>query len=138
MNVERIAEEYVKQNTLLKSLEKIVGEYKKLLIKVVDEQGEPDAKGHRWFVAGSFLLQRQKRQGDKYINKERAEEWAKERGIWNKVSVTVEQLDEDALVAYAYEHRSDEMLEKEFQALYDQPPVTYAFMPPVVEAPIDY
>lgn len=131
MELERITEEYLRELGHLKTLEKITSEYKKLLIKAIDEQGVPDDKGHKWLAAGKFMLQRQKRQGDKLINKERAEGWAKAKGMWESVKVVREELDEDALLAYMYEHRDDEELEDEFNELYDTPPVTWAFMTPI-------
>lgn len=138
MELERVVEEYVKEAALAKSLDKVIGDYKKMLVEAVDKQGEPDAKGHRWLTVGRYLLQRQKRQGEKFINKERAEDWAKARGVWDEVKVVREELDEDALLAYMYEHRRDEELEVEFQDLYDTPQATWAFMPVVEEKPIDY
>jgi hypothetical protein len=138
MDLEKLAEEYVKQSKHAKALDKIVKEYKELLSKAVDAQGEPDAKGHKFLTVGRYVLQRQKRQGEKYINTERATRWAHDKGIWDKVKVIREELDQDALMAYMYERRNDEELEEEFQKLYDTPAPVWAFMPPVIEEPIEY
>jgi len=138
MDLEKLAEEYVKQSKHAKALDKIVKEYKELLSKAVDAQGEPDAKGHKWLTVGRYVLQRQKRQGEKVINKDRATQWAHDKGIWDKVKVVREELDQDALLAYIYMNRDDQDLENEFQKLYDTPPVVWAFMPPVIEDPIEY
>lgn len=141
MKIDRLAKEYLSRLELQAQIAKQVSELKDMLTKVVDEQGEPDEKGHRWLIEGDVVLQRQKRQGDKYINREKAEEWAKERGIWGEVKVTREELDEDALLGFVYEHRKDANwpgLEKELEALYETPPVTYAFIKPVIQTNYDY
>jgi hypothetical protein len=138
MDLERVTDEYVKQTKHLKSLQKVVGEYKEMLIKAVDAQGEADAKGHKWLTVGKYVLQRQKRQGEKYINTDRATKWVHDRGIWDQVKVVREELDQDALMAYIYQHRDDKELEAEFQTMFDTPDPVWAFMAPVVEDPIDY
>jgi hypothetical protein len=137
MNVEKLAEQYVKRKDLADSVNSQVEEMKKLLTKAVDGEGTPDEKGHRWLTAGKYLLQRQKRQGKKYINRERAEQWARDRGLWEDVKVTREDLDEDRLLGWFYEHQSDDN-EKALEQLYDEPAPTYAFMPPVIQENYDY
>jgi hypothetical protein len=138
LDLERITDEYVKQTSHMKVLEKMVKEYKDLLTKAVDAQGEPDAKGHKWLTVGKYVLQRQKRQGDKCINTERATQWAQDKGIWDQVKVVRVELDQEALLAYMFEHRDDKELEAEFQTMYDTPAPVWAFMAPVIEDPIDY
>jgi hypothetical protein len=137
-HTERIVEEYLRHLDHIDMLQKAVNEYKKQLNQLVEEQGDPDDKGHQWLPAGKYLLQRQRRQGKKILNIQRAEEWAKSRGIWDDVSKTITVLDEDALVGYIYEHRGEEGLEDQFQDLHDAPPVTYAFMKPIEEENYEY
>lgn len=134
MNVERITEEYLKQKRLLDSLNKTVGEYKEMLSKVIDEQGDPDEKGHKWYHAGRYMLKRQKSQGDKFLNHERAEEWAKKKGIWDQVNKTLVVLDEDAILGYIWDHKE---LAKEFEELYESPPEKWSFIQPVEEEQYD-
>ena len=137
-DIERITSEYMQHLNHVEVLQKIIGEYKKQLNALVEDQGDEDDKGHQWLPAGKYLLQRQRRQGKKTLNLAKAEEWARERGIWSEVSRTVEVLDEDALVGYIYDNRDKEGLEEEFQGLHDTPPVTYAFMKPIEEENYDY
>jgi len=137
-HAERLTEEYLRHLDHIAMLQKTVSEYKDQLNRMVEENGDPDDKGHQWLPAGKYLLQRQRRQGKKVLNIQRAEEWAKEQGIWEEVSKTVTVLDEDALVGYIYENRDKEGLEEEFQELHDTPPVTYAFMKPIEEENYDY
>jgi len=138
MDLERVAEEYLKQIKHIDMLKKQVEEYKKMLVDAVTENGEEDDKGHQWLPAGRYMLQRQRRQGSKTVNHERAEQWARARGIWESISKTVEVVDEDALVAYIYDHRDEAGLEEEYQSLIDTPKPSYAFMKPVEGATYDY
>ena len=139
MNLERLAEEYVKEKKMLDSLTKRVGEIKGLLSKAVDEEGIPDNSGHLWLDAGRFSLQRQKRQGDKYLDRAKAEEWAKQVGFWDEVKVVREELDEDALLGYVFERRkSQPSLEEELEMLYVEPDPTWAFLAPKLQENYDY
>lgn len=137
-NVERLTEEYLKHLRHSEVLQKTLAEYKRQLSEAVQDQGDEDDKGHRWLSVGKYLLQIQRRQGKKTLNVQKAEDWAKERGIWEKVSKTVEVLDEDALVGYIYDHRDDDGVEDEFQSLFDTPPASYAFMKPIEEQGYEY
>lgn len=138
MDIERYTEEFVRHQDHAAMLSKTIAEMKKTLTEVVEVEGEYDDKGHQWLPAGRFLLQRQRRQGKKSLNMEKVEEWAKGRGAWAEVSRTIEVIDEDALFAYMFDHRGEEGLEEEFEQLYDEAPVTYAFMKPVEEKSYDY
>lgn len=139
MNVERLAEEYIKRKKLLDDLAKQVDDLKKMLNKAIEEDGETDEKGHRWLTAGDYLLQRQKRQGQKSLDMAAVEEWATERGIYDAITTTTTVIDQDRLVGYVYEHRKDDpSIEDEFESLYKEAPVTYAFLPPVVGKQYDY
>lgn len=138
MELERAVQEYVKHDSHLKFLNKIVAELKENIKKAVIEDGTPDNKGHKWLQSGRYLLQVQKRQGDPFLDKAAAEEWAKEKGIWPAVSKTVEVLDEDALMAYMFERQDDKDLEKEFQNLYVTPEPTFAMQKPVEDDYNDY
>jgi len=137
-DIERITEEYMSHLHHIEVLQRLTNELKRQLNEHVESSGDEDEKGHQWLPAGRFLLHRQRRQGKKMLNVQRAEEWARERGIWDKVSRTVEVLDEDALVGYIYDNRDEEGLEDQFQDLHDTSPETYAFMKPVEEESYDY
>lgn len=136
--IERLTEEYLVHANHLKQLEKIVASLKAELSAAVEAEGDTDEKGHQFLNAGKYLLQRQRRQGKQKLNIKKAEEWAKEKGIWEKVSKVERTLDEDALVGYVYERRNEDGLEDAFQSLHDPAPVTYAFVAPVEETQYDY
>jgi hypothetical protein len=137
-DIERTVEEYMRHLNHLEMLNKTLAEYKKELSEYVDTHGEEDDKGHKWLPAGNFMLQKQRRQGKRTLDLGAAEEWARERGIWEQVSRTVEVLDEDALLAYVFENRNEDDTEEEFQNLHKEAPVSYAFMKPVEGAIYDY
>jgi len=104
MDIEQITSQYIDHLEHAKRLGEIIEEYKKRLIETVDAEGDEDENGHRWLSAGRFLLQRQRRESRPVLDHAKATEWAKERGIWESVSKTIEVLDEDALVGYVYEN----------------------------------
>lgn len=139
MDVARLAAEYMRLKQHSDAVAKQRDELKEMLSTLVDRQGTPDEKGHLWFTAGDFLLQRQKRQGDKFLNKAKAEEWARKQPFWEEVKVVREELSEDALLGYVYERRKEEPeLEAMLEEFYETPKPTWAFMPPIVQKPYDY
>ncbi len=138
VNVERLTKEYLSHLDHQKKLEKMTGELKELLKKAIEKEGEPDESGHRWLPAGSYLLKLQKSQGQPKLSREAAEGWARTKGIWDKVSETIEVLDEDKLMAYMYDHQADEELEEEFQELYIRPEPVYSFIRPIEQEDIPY
>lgn len=137
-NVERFVEEYIRHQEHLDMLQKNLAVMKAKLVVMVEDQGEADEKGNQWLQVGRYMLQRQRREGQRSLNNERATAWAKDRGIWDEVKVVVETLDEDSLLGYVFDNRHEEGLEEEFQTLYDSPKVTFAFMRPVEEQSYDY
>lgn len=139
MKVDRLTQEYLTRLSLLEKLQKTVGELKEMLIEVIDNEGIPDEKGHRWYTAGDFLLKRQKSGGIKRLDPSLAEQWARDRGIWDDVSVVPpRQLDEDRLVGWVFEHRDDEGIESAFQECYVETPIVYSFIKPQVGKQYDY
>lgn len=139
MNIERLAEEYVKRKKLLDSLTKEVNDLKGMLSEQVDTDGDVDEKGNRWLVAGKFLLQRQKRQPQKYLNLEAAEQWVKDLGVWDEVKVVREQLDEDKLLGFVYDNRrTHPEFEDVLEGMYVEPDPTWAFISPVEQKQYEY
>jgi hypothetical protein len=138
--VARYAEEYLKTDKAITGLNKQKETIKGVLKGHVEAVGDVDDKGHKWYQAGRFFMQVQRRQGSESLNKERAEAWAKDKGIWEEVSKTVTEvyLDEDDLLGYMFDNREDKDLEREFKELYDVPSPTWAFMKPVEEEHYDY
>jgi hypothetical protein len=139
MDTERLVAEYLKRRATLEALQKTVGELKEMLTEVIDKEGIPDEKGHIWYTAGNYLLERQKSGGKMVMDHARAEQWAKDRGIWDEVKVVREDLDEDALLGWVFEHRKEEGLEQAFKdSTYVQTPVVYSFIKPIEQKSYDY
>jgi hypothetical protein len=139
MNLERLAEEYLKRKKLQEAITKQVSEIKDILATAVDEQGILDDKGHKWLTAGKYSLQRQKRQGSKYLDRAKAEAWAKEDGFWDAVKVTREELSEDALLGYVFdERRTSDGIEATLESMYVEPAPTWAFQSPILQEDYEY
>lgn len=101
----RLVEDFVSQKKLLSQLETRVDKMKKELSTVVDEYGTPDDSGHIWLNVGGHELKRERRVS-KSFNSEKAEEWAREQGLWNDVKEVIERLSEDKLVGLAWNDKT--------------------------------
>lgn len=127
MNVERLAQEYMKQKELSKALASKTEQLRELLIAALDREGQVDQDGHAWLPAGDVLLKKEKRQPKPFLDKERAEEWLKRLGAWEDVRevVVTEVINEDALMAYVWDNKH---LEGELKDLYITPEPSYALV----------
>jgi hypothetical protein len=103
--VKRLAKEYLDTQSLSSKITARLTELKKTLSDVADKEGFEDDKGHRWYSAGDLQLKREKRVSTSF-DAASAEEWAKAKGIWDDVKMTVEVLDVDKLLALAWTDRS--------------------------------
>jgi len=101
----KMVEEFVSQKKLLSQLEARVDKIKKELSTVVEQHGTPDDSGHIWLNVGGHELKRERRVS-KTFNATTAEEWAKEKGLWDDVKEVVERLSEDKLLAVAWNDKS--------------------------------
>ena len=138
MNVDRLTKEYLKHLDHQKKLEELTKQLKDLLRKAIEDDGEPDENGHIWLPSGHYLLKLQKSQPTPKLDVEKAEEWAKRKGIWTQVSELVQVLSEDRLMAYMYDHQDEEGLEAELESLYIRPDPVYSFIRPVEQEEIEY
>jgi hypothetical protein len=138
MNVEKLVDTYVQGLETYKRLGDRQAKLKELITKAVDDEGDADEKGHRWLAAGDYVLQRQKRQGKKYLDKQAALDWVASKEIEDQVMVQVPTLDEDALAGWVFEHRGEDGIEDEYAALWVTPDPTYAFIEPQKTASYDY
>lgn len=126
---ESLASEYVRSKRVADDMAKRSKEIRDVLARAMNTRGEEDDKGNLWMGAGRYLLRYQKRQSAPSIDKEAAEAWAKENGLWEdlkKVTV-VEEVDEDALVAYVFQNPEHE---DDLRTLYKVPEPTWAFLMP--------
>ena len=136
MNLERLAEEFVKEKKHLAALTDRFDGLKEMLKDKVASDGTPDASGHIWLQAGRYQLENQRRQGDPYLDKEAAEAWAKEVGIWDEVSDTIEVLNQDKLAGWVYLNKDDfnvetgVPVEAEYRELFITPDPIYGFQTP--------
>jgi len=138
MDAGRITAEYLRRRALLESLTKEVNGLKEMLSDIVDAEGVPDENGHLWFTAGDYLLKRQKAQPQKYLDPNAAEQWVRDKGIWDDVKVVKEVLDTDALLGWVFEHRAEPGLEAAFEELYVTPDPTWSFIKPVEQKQYEY
>lgn len=93
---------YQEQRELSLKLSYRLEELKKEIIKRVEEEGFFDDKGNQWLNAGDYQLKRERRVTVSF-NEHFAEEWAKKRGVWDKVKEIREVVSEDQLLAVAWD-----------------------------------
>jgi hypothetical protein len=100
--VNRLAAEYVKAKEFAESATKRAEELKQQLSKLTDTYGQVDEKGNRWISVDGFSLKRERRVS-RNLDAAQAEKWAKSLGLWENISVTVQQVSEDKLMQLAWE-----------------------------------
>lgn len=110
------------------SLSKEQNEIKTELSTLVEEQGEPDEKGHIWYrlpkeVEGVVSLQRQRRVSQK-LDEEVAESILKEKGLASRCYKLVPVLDEAEVMSCLYENL---LTEDEIDSMFPKS-VSYAFV----------
>jgi hypothetical protein len=99
---ERLAEEYKKTKEAIEMLTKRQNDFKAELIQAIKEKGYEDDKGHLWYKAGLHELKYERRVS-RTFDIASAEQWARDNELWDRLKMVVEQLDEDALLALAWE-----------------------------------
>lgn len=100
--LERLTEEYLAARDFADKAVKRSEELKSKLATYVDKLGNPDDKGSLWLELGPISLKRERRVS-KNLDTRAAESWARQKNVWNQVSEIVEQLNEDKLMALAWE-----------------------------------
>ena len=110
---------FIKQQ--LEYWEKQQKELKAKLFEQLDAEGEADSSGNIVIelpeeIDGAVAVVKQRRVSRK-INEERAFELIEEKGLRDKLIITKEVVDEDALMAALY---SDELTEDEIEEMYPQ------------------
>ena len=99
--VERLASEYKSTKELADNTDKRLKRLRGEIATVVLEEGLADDKGHKWLEAGAYKIKYERRVSQSF-DAAAAEEWARLNGVWDKISVTVEALDEDKLLGLAW------------------------------------
>lgn len=105
-DVSRLTSEYLDTKSMSDKVISRLEELKASLTRYIMKDGQEDDKGNYWLPVGSRQLKREKRV-TKTFDAEAATEWCKEQGIFDEVKkvVHVEVVDEDKLLAYAWENR---------------------------------
>ncbi len=112
--LERLASEFKKTKELLADIEKRTNQMKKELSDAVEANGTRDDKGNVWLRVGSLELKRERRIS-RSLDTASAEKWAADQGLWDQVKQVIEVLDEDKLLALAWDNPD---LEDTIQAFY--------------------
>jgi hypothetical protein len=110
---ERLAEEFLDAKRFADSTAKRAEELKKVLIEDTIANGHPDERGHVWCPAGKYQLKRELRVSDTF-DSQAAAVWAKENGHWDDVKETIEVLNEDRLLALAWNSEEIAKIVKSF------------------------
>lgn len=104
--IDRITTEYLDTKSLYDKVSKRLDELKSTLNDIVTNDGAADEKGNLWLPAGKRQLKKERRVSRSF-DLDAAEDWCKQQGIFDEVKkvVITETVDEDKLLAYAWEHR---------------------------------
>lgn len=103
----RLVEDYKAIDGTIKQWNDRKKELRARLESILDAEGYTDEKGHVWLdlpdeVDGTTRLQRQKRVGQT-LNEETAEVLLKRLDLWEKCSMQITVVDEDALLALGFQ-----------------------------------
>ncbi len=118
----RLVEEYKSAKDLADSSKKRADALKKELSDLVESEGYEGDNGHLWYEIGDYKLKRERRVS-KTFDSDECGVWAKDTGLWDKVSEVVELLSEDKVLALAWD---DPEIREEIERFYKEK-VTWAF-----------
>lgn len=99
----RLAAEYKEAKSFADRAAKRAEELKKILVKDVQENGQPDDRGHKWCPAGDFQLKHELRKYTKF-DLDAAAQWAKDHGLWDEVKDVIEVPNEEKILALGWTH----------------------------------
>lgn len=112
----RLVKEFKKSKEAIEALTKRQSSMRDELVNFLTENGYEDEKGHLRIDLPDANLKYERRVSRSF-NKEAAESWAKDQGIWDLVSEVVELISEDKLLGYAWLH---EEVEEAVQSFYSE------------------
>lgn len=101
--VSRLAEEFKKSKEALDAMTKRQDAMKKELTEYVNKYGTPDHNGHLWLKVDGLELKRERRVS-RVFDTGAAEEWARNENLWDDLKMVLEVLDEDKLLALAWDN----------------------------------
>ena len=110
----RIVTEYVNLKKLIDQYQSRLDDIKKELSNQVDWFGDVDDKGHKWLPAGNQQLKRERRVSINLDNNI-AEQWARDKNMWEEVSEEIRVISEDKLLGKVW---SNPELKTELDELY--------------------
>jgi hypothetical protein len=84
------------------------------LVQAVTDLGYEDDKHHRWMESDDLQIKYERRVS-KRLDLEAVEAWAKENGVWDDIKEVVEVVNEDRLMALAWDNPE---IQKVVQSLY--------------------
>lgn len=88
------------------------------IVSFIKEHGLEDDKRHRWMESDELHLQiKYERRVSKLLDLDAVEAWAKSEGLWDRIKAVVEVVDEDKLMALAWD---DPAIAQEVQTLYKE------------------
>ena len=99
--VEQLATAYKGAKELADNSTKRVKILRDEIVVLVDADGVPDDKGHKWLTAGVHKIKYERRVSQTF-DAAAAEQWAKSNGLWDDISTPVVALDEDKLLGLGW------------------------------------
>jgi len=111
--ISRLVDEFRKVKDTISSLEERMSGMRTTLLKTLIDDGMTDDKGHQWLKAEGKEIKRERRVSTSF-DFASAEKWAKENGHWDSVKKVVEVLDEDKLLALAWDNPEVQEVMKTF------------------------
>ena len=99
----RIVTEYVHLKNLIEKYQSRLDDIKKELSNQVDWFGDVDDKGHKWLPAGEHQLKRERRVSINLDNRI-AEQWAKDKNMWDEISEEIRVVSEDKLLGKVWDN----------------------------------
>jgi hypothetical protein len=99
----RIVTEYVNLKNLIEKYQSRLDDIKKELSNQVDWFGDVDDKGHKWLPAGEHQLKRERRVSINLDNRI-AEQWAKDKNMWDEISEEIRVVSEDKLLGKVWDN----------------------------------
>jgi hypothetical protein len=110
----RLAKEYQSAKDASDVFKKRAEKMRTELVQAVNELGYEDDKHHRWMESEDLQIKYERRVS-KRLDLEAVETWARDQGLWDDVKDVVEVVNEDKLMALAWDNPE---IQKVVQSLY--------------------
>lgn len=111
-DVPQLVREYKTNQDFSKAAGELAAKFRKELVGLLEQHGEPDDKGHRWImledVEGVKEGVKYERRVSNTIDVDKLSAWLKRKKLWDDVVEVVEQIDEGKLWAAVWDGRISE------------------------------